>query len=158
MNKIQCGGLIIKRGVALIEVLGFEWAPGEACGILCEFGDAGIPLSYINISNTNDKKRSIVFCLDHKYLGQAKEMMTNIEKKLLPQKVTVEERASICTLYGPHFLEKTGLASEVYASFCQAAIGTWSVCSSVNSVSFVISERDLNPSRQCLRTRFDWPE
>jgi len=52
MNKIQCGGLIVKHGVALIEVLGFEWAPGEACGILCEFGDAGIPLSYINISNT----------------------------------------------------------------------------------------------------------
>ena len=158
MNKIQCGGLIVKRGVALIEVMGFEWAPGEACSILCEFGDAGIPLSYISISNTNDKKRSIIFCLDYKYSGKAKEIMNGIEKKLLPQKVTLEDKAVICTLYGPHFLEKTGLASEVYASFCQAAIRTWSVCSSINSVSFLISEKDLEPTKKCLQTRFDWPE
>jgi aspartokinase len=158
MSKIQCGGLIVKRGVSLIEVLGFEWAPGEACGILCEFGAAGIPLSYISISNTNDEKRSIIFCLDYKYLDKAKKMMVDIEKKMKPQKVTIEKKAVVCTLYGPHFLEKTGLASEVYASFCQSAIGTWSVCSSVNSVSFLISEKDLETSRKCLRTRFEWPE
>lgn len=158
MNKILCGGLIIKRGVALIEVLGFEWEAGEVCGILCEFGDAGIPLSYISISNTNDEKHNLIFCLDHKYLSKAKDMMKNIEKKLSTQKVTFEDEAVICTLYGPHFLEKTGLASEVYASFCQAAIRTWSVCSSVNSVSFLISEKDLDSTRNCLRTRFDWPE
>ena len=37
-NASSCGGMMERRDVCLVEVLGFDWRPGQACGILGKFG------------------------------------------------------------------------------------------------------------------------
>ena len=51
VEKIVCGGLMERGDLCLVEVLGFDWHQGKACGILGKFGQAKISLSYLSIGN-----------------------------------------------------------------------------------------------------------
>lgn len=158
MEKTKCGGLIEKNTLCLIEILGYGWQPGEACGILKFFSQAGFSLAFLNVGNTRDGERNMSLCLENSNLGQIYELVSNIDEQLKPRKINVTENVTILTIYGPHFYEKHGLASTAYSAFCVAAINTLAVCTSVNSLSFVIDSRDRMSTIECLRDSFDWPE
>ncbi|MBK7047180.1 MAG: hypothetical protein IPH48_11885 [bacterium] len=65
---------------------------------------------------------------------------------------------TILTVYGPHFLERYGLANEFIATLADHQLTVLSICSSVNSVSFVVHERDVDTTVHALAERFNWPE
>jgi aspartokinase len=158
MEKIRCGGLIQKNSLCLIEVLGYGWQPGEACGILNMFSEANLSLAFLNVGNSRDGLRNMSLCLGNEHLGLVQELVKRIDDELRPSRINVSENVTILTIYGPHFYEKQGLASTAYSAFCSAAINTMAVCSSVNSLSFVIDKKDTLSTIECLRDSFDWPE
>ena len=75
-----------------------------------------------------------------------------------PTIVAVNAPVTILTLYGPHFLERHTLASEVFSALCIHGIDARTVCSSVNSISVVINIPDRDRTVECLRQKFEWPE
>ena len=158
IGKIRCGGVMEKDSLCLIEVMGYDWRPGQACGILGIFADMGLALSFVSVVESADGKRNMALCLDRSFLEKARENLQEIEAQLNPSRIAVSEDVTILTLYGPHFHEKRGVASSAYAAFCGAAINTLAVCSSVNSISFVIASSETRSARQCLKRTFDWPD
>ena len=157
-EKIQCGGLIERSTLCLVEVMGFDWRPGQACGILGKFGKAGIPLSYLSVGNGADGAKNMSFCLSTEELARDRHLIEEIKTEFKPDKLEVRAPVAILTLYGPHFLERHTLASQVFSALCIDGIDALTVCSSVNSISVVVNTLERDRTVQCLAEHFEWPE
>ncbi len=157
-GKITCGGLIEKGGHALVEVLGFEQVAGEPCAILGRFGSAGIALSYLSVGNDADGLANMSFCVRTDDLASHRHLLDEVREGFSPRKVNATAPVVIMTLYGPHFLEKTSLASQVFSTLCADGISPCTVCSSVNSISVVVDVHLRDAAVRSLRRQFDWPE
>ena len=157
-DRIECGGLMERGDLCLVEVLGFDWRPGQACGILGKFGQAEIPLSYLSIGNGTEGDKNMSFCLDTALMAENRHLLEDVEKEFRPTRVEVQAPVNILTLYGPHFLEKHNLASEVFSALCVDGINAHTVCSSVNSISVVVDTLDRDRTVACLGQKFSWPE
>ena len=156
-DKIVCGGLMERGDLCLVEVLGFDWRPGKACGILGKFGQARISLSYLSIGNGSDGDKNMSFCLSTAKLAEHRDLLEEIREEYQPNKLEAHAPMVILTLYGPHFLEKHNLASEVFSALCVEGINAHTVCSSVNSISVVVDTLDRDRTVECLREKFGWP-
>ncbi len=156
-EKFQCGGLMERPDVCLIEVLGFDWEPGHSCGILGTFAEAGISLSYLSIGHDSSGDKNMSFCVSMNDMTRGRELLDEIRDRFHPKKVGTHEPGIILTLYGPHFLEKHSLATMVFSALCVDGIDAHTVCSSVNSISVVIDVKDRDAAVRCLEQKFDWP-
>jgi len=157
-GKIICGGLIEKGENCLVEVLGFARTVNEPCAILGRFGAAGIPLAYLSVGNGSDGLTNMSFCVRTDELAVHRHLLAEIREEFQPRKVAATAPVVILTLYGPHFLERTSLASQVFSALCADGINPQTVCSSVNSISVVIDRHDRDGAVACLQERFEWPE
>ena len=157
-DRIKCGGLMERGDLCLVEVLGFDWQPGQACGILGKFSNAGISLSFLSVGNGADDEKNMSFCVKTEALAEHREIIDEIKKEFNPRKVKVDAPVVIVTLYGPHFLERHTLASEVFSSLCVDGIKSHSVVSSINSISVVIDVPDRDRMVACFKQKFVWPE
>jgi aspartokinase len=157
-DKIECGGLMERQDLCLVEVLGFDWQPGVTCGILAKFGAAEISLSYLSMGSGPDGDKNMSFCLDPGELAQHDGLLDEILREFQPSRIEARPAVTILTLYGPHFLEKHNLASEVFSALCLEGIDAHTVCSSINSISVVIDTADRNQTVACLKQKFSWPE
>ena len=157
-GKVPCGGLIEKGDQCLVEVLGFRRVAVEPCGILAKFGAAGIPLAYLSVGNSADGLTNMSFCVRTEDLAPHRSLLAEIRKEFEPQLVAANAPMAILTLYGPHFLEKTNLASQVFSALCADGITPHTVCSSVSSISVVVDTHDRDVANACLRRRFEWPD
>ena len=142
----------------MLEFLGLGGEPGNACGILSRFGDAGIPLAYVSIGNGPDGQRNVAFCVDRVDLVTAQPLVDTVEKGHDPQEVLIREPVTKFTLYGPHFQEKHALAASVFAALCERGVKSHGISMSVNSISFVVDSGMCEEAVDCLRERFEWPE
>ena len=157
-DKIVCGGLMERGDLSLVEILGFDWHPGQVCGILGKFGQAEISLSYLGIANGPDGDKNMSFCLSAAKLAEHRHLLDEIQEEFNSNKIEARAPMSILTLYGPHFLEKHNLASGVFSAMCTEGINAHTVCSSVNSISVVVDAVDRDRTVECLRQKFVWPE
>ena len=157
-GKIQCGGLLEKSNLCLVEVMGFDWGPGQACGILGKFGQVGIPLSYLSLGNGADGDKNMSFCLSTADLARERHILEEIKAEFTPKKLETRAPVAILTLYGPHFLEKPTLASQVFSALCVDGLDALTVCSSINSISVVVNTLDRDRTVECLRQLFEWQE
>ncbi len=158
MEKIKCGGLIERGDLCLVEVLGYHWSPGLACGILGKFGQAGMPLSYLSIGRGADGNKNMSFCVGTMAMAANRGIIEEIQTEFSPDSIEVKAPVTILILYGPHFMERHTLASEVFSALCVDGIDALTVCSSVNSISVVINIPDRDHTVECFKQRFEWPE
>ncbi len=157
-ERIPCGGLMERHDLCLVEVLGFDWRPGEACGILGKFAEQGIPLSYLSLGNGPEGDKNMSFCVKTAQLANHRDILEAIEKQYAPRKVAVRAPVVILTLYGPHFNERPALASQVFSALCVDGIQALTVASSINSISVVIETLDRDRTVRCLEQKFAWPD
>ncbi len=156
-DKIPCGGLMERHDLCLVEVLGFEWSTREAYGILSKFAQKDIALSYLSLGNGPEGDKNMSFCVSTEKLAADRNLLAEIEKEYSPTKIVVRAPVVILTIYGPHFLERSALASQVFSALCVDGIHAQTVCSSVNSISVVIETLDRDYAVQCLEQKFSWP-
>ncbi len=157
-DRIKCGGLIEKANLCLVEVMGIDWQPDRACGILGKFGKVSIPLTYLSVGNDADGDKNMSFCLSTENLARERHILEEIKVEFKPKKLKTRAPVAILTLYGPHFLEKHTLASRFFCALCVDGIDALSVCSSVNSMSVVVNTLERDRTVECFRQHFEWQE
>ncbi|MCB1182409.1 hypothetical protein KDM41_03175 [bacterium] len=157
-ERIPCGGLVEKGDHALVEVLGFVPKPGRPCGILELFGRAGIALSYLSVGRDAGGLTGMSFCVRTDELARHRLILDEVRRRYDPRTVTATAPVVILTLYGPHFLERTSLACQVFGALCSGGLEPHTVASSVNSISAVVDTHVRDAAVACLRETFTWPE
>lgn len=157
-GKIECGGLTRRSGLCLVEFRGFPPLAGHRRNVLKRFGDYAIPLCYLVVSWDAEDAENLGFCLNSADLPRAEPLLAMLSNELSPRRVVTHDAVVILTVYGPHFLERYGLANEFIATLADHQLTVLSISSSVNSVSFVVHARDEEATVHALAERFAWPE
>lgn len=155
---IQCGGLLERTNLCMIEFLGIAGGSGQACGILARLGDEGIALAYVNIGNSAGGLRNLSFCVDRDDLDACRTLVESVQKEHAPELVLMQDPVTKLTLYGPHFQEKHALVSGLFSILCGHGVQAHGISMSVNSISFVVDSADREQSVACLRERFAWED
>ncbi|PJA74773.1 hypothetical protein CO151_08575 [bacterium CG_4_9_14_3_um_filter_65_15] len=155
--RIPCGGLMERHDLCLVEVLGFDWLPGAACGILGMFADRDITLSYLSLGNDAQGDKNMSFCVKTDKLAANRDILDAVSREYQPSKVEVRAPVVILTLYGPHFSERPALVRQVFSALCVDGIQAQTVASSINSISLVIETLDRDRTVRCLEEKFSWP-
>lgn len=156
--KIECGGLTRRGKLVLVEFRGFAPLQGHRRNVLKRFGDYAIPLCYLVVGWDSDDAENLAICLSETDLARAEPLLAMLSNEIAPRRVVTWHPVTILTVYGPHFLERYGLANEFIATLADHKLTVLSICSSVNSVSFVVHERDEDMTVHALAERFNWPE
>ena len=157
VERIECGGLMERGNLCLIEVLGFEWHPGMNAGILEKFSAEEIPLSYLSIAYDARRRRNLCLCVNIPDLARAHTLVDEIIVEVQPDRLERHEPVVKLTLYGPHFNERYALVAEIFTALSAAGIEIHTVGSSVNSISLVVDAGDRDRAIACLEKRFVWP-
>jgi aspartokinase len=157
-GKIECGGLTRREDLVLVELRGFAPLAGHRRNVLKRFGDYAIPLCYLTVSWDAEDAENLCICLNRADLERAEPLLAMLSIEIAPRRVVTWHPVTILTVYGPHFLERYGLANEFIATLADHRLTVLSICSSVNSVSFVVHERDVENTVHALSERFAWPE
>lgn len=157
-GKIECGGLTRREDLVLVELRGFAPLAGHRRNVLKRFGDYAIPLCYLTVSWDAEDAENLCICLNRSDLERAEPLLAMLSNEIAPRRVVTWHPVTILTVYGPHFLERYGLANEFIATLADHRLTVLSICSSVNSVSFVVHEKDVETTVHALAERFNWPE
>lgn len=157
-DRIECGGLTRRGDLCLIELRGFPALAGHRTNVMERFGYFKIPLSYLVVSWDADDAENLSFCLSLSDLPRAEPLLAAISTQLAPRRTVSWSPVTILTVYGPHFLERFGLANEFIATLAEHKLTVLSICSSLNSVSFVVHAKDEAATVHALTERFTWPE
>lgn len=157
-GKIACGGLTRRDQLCLVEFRGFPPLAGHRRNVLKRFGDYEIPLCYLVVGWDSDDAENLSFCLNRSDLDRAEPLLAMLSNELDPRRVVTWHPVTILTVYGPHFLERYGLANEFIATLADHKLTVLSISSSINSVSFVVHAHDAEATVHALSERFDWPE
>lgn len=157
-GKIECGGLTRRADLVLVEFRGFEPLHGHRRNVLKRFGDYAIPLCYLVVGWDAEDAENLAICLNESDLERAEPLLAMLSNEIAPRRVVTWHPVTILTVYGPHFLERYGLANEFIATLADHKLTVLSICSSVNSVSFVVHECDVDMTVHALAERFNWPE
>ena len=142
----------------MVEMRGFPPLTSNRRNVLARFGAYGIPLCYLVVSWDADDAENLGFCLSAADLPRAEPLLAMLANELSPRRVLTWIPVTILTVYGPHFLERFGLANEFIATLADHQLTVLSISSSINSVSFVVHERDEEATVRALSERFAWPE
>ncbi len=157
-GKIECGGLTRREDLVLVELRGFAPLAGHRRNVLKRFGDYAIPLCSLTVSWDAEDAENLCICLNRSDLERAEPLLAMLSNEIAPRRVVTWHPVTILTVYGPHFLERYGLANEFIATLADHRLTVLSICSSVNSVSFVVHEKDVETSVLARAARFNWPE
>ena len=157
-GRIQCGGLLERTDLCMVEFLGLDGEPGQACGILARFGNEGIPLAYVSIGNSSRGRRNMSFCVDRTDMEACRVLVESVQEEHAPELILMQDQVTKLTLYGPHFQEKHALVSGVFSVLCDHGVKAHGISMSVNSISFVVDSTDRDQSVACLRERFSWED
>ena len=157
-GRIECGGLTRRSDLALVEMRGFAPLSGARSEALKRFGEHAIPLSYLVVSWDAEDAENLCICLNATDLPRAEPLLAMLSNELAPRRVVVAHPVVVLTVYGPHFLERYGLANEFIDTLADHKLTVLSICSSVNSVSFVVHAKDEKATVHALSERFAWPE
>jgi aspartokinase len=157
-DRIECGGVTRRGDLALVEMRGFAPLSGARSEALKRFGEHAIPLSYLVVGWDAEDAENLTLCLNAADLPRAEPLLAMLTNELAPRRVVTSHPVVILTVYGPHFLERYGLANEFIDTLADHQLTVLSICSSVNSVSFVVYAKDEEATVHALSERFAWPE
>lgn len=157
-DRIECGGLTRRSDLCLIELRGFPQLAGHRTHVLEQFGMFRIPICYLVVSWDADDSENLSICLSLADLARAEPLLAAASTQLNPRRVVTTQPVSILTVYGPHFMERTGLANEFIAALADNRLDVLSICSSISSVSFVVRGEQEHDVVRALSQRFEWPE
>lgn len=157
-ERIACGGLLQRDDLIAVEMLGVAWRGREACAVLGLFAEAGIPLLFLQVGSAADGRKALTLGLAGDRHERCLELIRGVRNHQSPPEITVLEPASVLTLYGPHFGERSGLSRGVAEALCQADTDVIALTSSINSISILLHAADAGRAREALRSRFHWPE
>jgi aspartokinase len=156
-EKIEIGGLVEKPNICIIKVKDIEDKPGYAGKILGFFGEKHIPIEFISESQTSTSMSSITLAVKQNYYTQAKEILKS-KTKLITQNIKLDCGLTILTIYGPHFAEKSSIASQFFTVLGDKNINIHAISTSVNSITCIIQSIDVVNARAILHERFKFPE
>ena len=125
--------------------------------ILGFFGAKHIPVEFISESQSTKSLSSLTLAVKQNFYTPAQEIVKD-KAQSIAQKIELKCNLTILTIYGPHFAEKSAIASQFFSALGSKNINIHGISTSVNSITCIIHSLDVMNARSILHNTFDFPE
>jgi len=152
--RFRIGGIIQKRDLASIGILGIPNRPGVAGAILSALGDKRINCPFIVQMSNAERQDSVVLCVAQSQLEAALDILKRVSVRVDAQAMNHGSTVAMLAIFGPHFGERPGIAGAMFTALAAAGINTLSISTSVSTISCLIDAEQLDDAIQVLRETF----
>jgi aspartokinase len=152
--KFRIGGIIQKRDLAHIGIMGIPDRPGVAGAVLSALGNEAVNCQFIVQIINAHKQDSMVLCVAQGQLATALGILERIGSDVGAEEITHIDDVAMLAIFGPHFGERPGVAGVMFAALASAGINTLAISTSISTVSGIIHAAQLDKAIQVLRETF----
>jgi aspartate kinase len=152
--KFRIGGIIQRRDLARIGLLGVPKRSGTAGAILTALGNRGINCAFIVQVGDAEKRDSIVLCVAQSQLEAALDILKAVSDHVGAEAMVHGNAVAMLAIFGPHFGERPGIAGAMFTALAAAGINTLAISTSVSTISCLINAEQLDDAIQVLQEAF----
>jgi len=156
-QKIKIGGILQRRDLVKISVLGIPDRPGVAGAIFDALGERDINCPFVVHTIDSRSLDTIVLCVSRDRLDEALAALTGVAEKVGAEGVIHRAEVAVISVFGPHFGERPGIAGAMFSAVASAGINIQAISTSISSLSCLIDACDLDDAVQALEEAFDGP-
>ena len=155
--KFKIGGIIQKRDLARIGIMGIPDRPGVAGAIFSALGSEGINCPFIVHTFDLNNQDSIALCVAQSQLAAALRVLESVRDSVGAKKVVYTGEVAMIAVFGPHFGERPGVAGVMFSALASAEINILAISTSISSLSCIIDTAQLDKASRALQEAFDRP-
>lgn len=156
-DRVKIGGIIQGRGLAAIWVTGIPDRPGAAGEIFQVLSSRGINVEFIVHSMDQSRQGHMTFCVDRKDLEDSLSFLERHREEIGFEVTRYTRDVGIVSVFGPHFRERRGIASTMFAALGKARVNILAISTSVSTVSCLVTEQELPAALDALGEAFEIP-
>ena len=153
-RKFRIGGIIQRRDLAHIGIMGIPDRPGVAGAILTALGGENINCPFIVHTISVHGLDSIVLCVAQSQLAAAVDALQPVCDSVGAEAVVCTEKVAMLAVFGPHFGERPGISGVMFTALASAGINTLAISTSVSTLSCIIDDAQADDARQVLEEAF----
>lgn len=156
--KFRIGGIIQKRDLARIGILGIPDRPGVAGAIFGALGSKGINCPFIAHTIDLNNQDSIALCVAKGQLAPALEILESVSSAMGAKEVVHTGEVAMIAIFGPHFGERPGVAGVMFSALAAAHVNILAISTSISSLSCIIDAAQLDEAMRALQEAFERPQ
>ena len=156
--KFKIGGIIQKRDLARIGIMGIPDRPGVAGAIFSALGSKGINCPFIVHTFDLNNQDNIALCVAQSQLSAALEVLESVSSDMGAKKVVYTGEVAMIAVFGPHFGERPGVAGVMFSALASSDINILAISTSISSLSCVIDAARLDEAIRALHDAFERPQ
>jgi aspartate kinase len=152
--KFRIGGIIQKRDLAHICIIGIPDRPGVAGALLTSLANQDVNCAFmVHLINAQNQD-SLVLCVAQDRLTMALDILGTIGGDVGAKEITHMDNVAMLAIFGPHFGERPGIAGVMFAALASAGISTLAISTSISTVSCIIHAAQLDEAIEVLHETF----
>jgi aspartate kinase len=156
-RRITIGGILQKRDLARVTVLGIPDRPGVAGAIFDALGEGGINCSFIVHTIDSQDLDTIVLCVAREQLGRALCALTRVTDEIGAEGVVHRGEVALVSVFGPHFGDRPGVAGVMFSALASVGINIQAISTSISSLTCLLDASDLDAAVRALEEAFEGP-
>ncbi len=143
--------------MAAIRVSGIPDRPGAVAEIFRVLSGRGINVEFIVHSMDQSLQGHVTFCVDRKDLEESLSLLERHREGIGFGETRYTRDVGIVSVFGPHFRERRGVASTMFAALGKARVKILAISTSVSTVSCLVTEQELPAAVEALGQAFEIP-
>jgi aspartate kinase len=156
-QRMRIGGILQKRDLVKVTVLGIPDRPGVAGAIFDALGETDINCPFIVHTVDRQELGTIVLCVARGDLEDTLDTLTGIAEGIGAEGVEHRIEVALVSVFGPHFGERPGVAGVMFSAIASAGINIQAISTSISSMTCLLDARDVDAAVRALEQAFDGP-
>jgi aspartate kinase len=154
---IKIGGILENHSLTLYKMTTLKDEPGAAGKTLKLFSDNRINVEYITESSSIDGAAVMSVCV--KSINEEKVDHLLEKNRNVRDALNIVKQHDVCLVgvYGPHFREKIGIASQFFSLLGEEGINILGISTSISSVCCIIKAKYAQKAKTAISKRFILP-
>jgi aspartokinase len=154
---IKIGGILENHDLTLYKMTTLKDEPGVAGQTLKLFSDNRINLEYITESSSINGAAVMAICV--KSVNEERVDHLLEKNRTVRDSLNIIKQHDVCLvgIYGPHFREKIGIASQFFSILGEAGINILGISTSISSVCCIIKAKNASAAKEAILKRFMLP-
>lgn len=156
-QRMRIGGILQKRDLVKVTVLGIPDRPGVAGAIFDALGEGDINCPFVVHTIDSEDLDTIVLCVARGDLEDALSTLAGVTGEIGAEGVVHRTEVALVSVFGPHFGERPGVAGVMFSAVASAGINIQAISTSISSLTCLLDDRDVDAAVRALEDAFDGP-
>ncbi len=156
MGKIQIGGILQSRDLALIQVLGLP-QPGLAALLLQALGERGISAQVVVQCRESGGGYALAFAVALAHQEEARRAVEEPARRAGAREVLVTAPIGMVAVFGPHFRDRPAIAGTMLSALGAAGVEVLAISTSISTVACIVAAEEMDRAVGVLEATFQLP-